>query len=140
MSNVAKMTLEEKLVQHLKKDTLMNAIGDEDMMTELVKRALHEALFQERSVGQGYDTRKEPSLAVQTAKQIASEACAEVAREMFAEVVERPAVKQAIHDALPHLVLNALKDAVAGDVRNAFSQASLDAEDRIRSAIAQSQM
>lgn len=138
MTNEAKMTLEEKLVQRIKSDTLMSAIGDEDMLTELVKRALREALFQERTVGTGYHSRKEPSLAVSEAQKIAAEAITRLAQEMFEEVVARPDVRKAINDAMPWMVLEAMKQASAYGVVKVMNESRDAAEIAIRNAVANS--
>lgn len=50
MSNASKMTLEERIVQQLKDDSLMKLVGDEDAITDLVHRALNEALYKPRRV------------------------------------------------------------------------------------------
>ncbi len=53
-SNSKEMTLEERLVQTIKNESLMKLVGDEDAITQLVTRAIQEALFQPRRVARDY--------------------------------------------------------------------------------------
>jgi adenylate kinase family enzyme len=140
MSNEKKMSLEEKLVQRIKSDTLMAAIGDEDMLTELVRRALHEALFQERTISTGYPTKKEQSLVIKEAKEIAKNAITEVAKEMFDEIISKPEVRETINKAMPNMIIGALKSAMAFGVSNVITSASHEAESNIRTAIQNNQI
>lgn len=49
--NSPKMTLEERIVQTLKDDSLMKLVGDEDAITELVKRAISRSALRGASAG-----------------------------------------------------------------------------------------
>lgn len=72
MTNEAKMTLEERIVQSLKNDSLMKLVADEDAVTELVKRAIQEALYQPRRVEQGYGRfEQKDSIVVAAARDMA---------------------------------------------------------------------
>lgn len=124
MTNEARMTLEEKLVQRIKDDTLMAAVGDEDMLTDLVKRALHEALFQKRKVSDGYNrSHEEPSLVVQEATTIARDAIEKVSEGMFQKAIENEDVKAAIEKAMPHMMMDAFRSAVDVRVHTAIAAA-----------------
>ncbi len=115
MSNEAKMTLEEKMVQTLKSDHLMNLVGDEDAITELVKRAISEALYQPqrmpRSYGGGYDQKD--SLVVELSRDVARKAAESVSKEITNQLIEdekfRATVKEAMLSCIPNIMMNAYK-------------------------------
>lgn len=122
MSNEAKMTLEERIVQTLKDDHLMKLVGDEDAITHLVHRAINEALYEPRYVpnpnGYGQQQKKD-SVSVAAARDVAEAAAKALAADLTAELLEDPdfreRVKRGIINAIPNTLLNTfecqIKDA-----------------------------
>ena len=101
--NAKNMTLEEKLVQHIKKTKLMTLIDDEDSVAILVKRAITEALFQTTQVQEpGWNGKwiESDSIVASLAKTLAKEACAVVIKEMLDEIMAREDVRDAIRNTL----------------------------------------
>ncbi len=133
--NERKMTLEEKLVQKIKGDSLMSLIGDEDAMLELTKRALHEALYQPRQVKSGYSTHAEDSPVVAASRKAAEEACKVIAEQIIKEIMSnepmRKGINKAIGAMLPAVILNCLERGLT----NHLEKASLDAQHSIREAL-----
>lgn len=112
MSNEAKMTLEEKMVQTLKSNHLMKLVGDEDAITELVKRAINEALYQPRRIPQSYGRYDEKdSLVVELSRDVAREAAVAVSKEITDQLIEdekfRATVKKAMMSCIPDIMMNA---------------------------------
>lgn len=143
MSNEAKMSLEEKIVQRLKDDTLMMAVGDEDMLTDLVKRAVHESLFQRKRIkeggynGKSYD---EDSLVVQVAKEVIRPVCENVAKDMVTKVLESQEVKEAINEAMPRMIFDAMTNRAHTAVSNIADACSWDAQNKVLEAIKNNQI
>lgn len=100
MSNEVKMTLEERIVQQIKSDTVMSLVGDEDAITELVKRAIQEALFQPRRVPNSYSRESVDSPVVATARDVAVKVATKTAESMVKTILEDKATKEAILDGL----------------------------------------
>ncbi|MDK3072733.1 hypothetical protein QO034_06395 [Sedimentitalea sp. JM2-8] len=114
MTNQAKMTLEERIVQTLKSDHLMKLVGDEDAITELVERAIKEGLFQPRRVPKsygGYDEADSP--VVDAARSVAEEAASRLAEKITISVMEddgfRAQVRTAMIAAIPHVMMTAFE-------------------------------
>lgn len=138
MTNEAKMSLEEKIVQRLKDDTLMMAVGDEDMLTDLVKRAINEALFQRQKVKeQGWNGRtyEKDSLVVEVAKEVVRPVCESIAKGMVEKVLLDADVKAAINDAMPRLIFDAMKLNAEAVVNRLVEQSSWEAQSRVLEAI-----
>lgn len=134
MSNNEKaMSIEDKLVQHMKSDTIGKLV-DEDALVELAKRAIHESLFKERIVDNGsYNGRKVvQSPVVQAANDVADKLCGDAAKEILAQLMNddgvREAVLEAISIALPQAILNGL----SGAYRNAMEIQSNHAVQTLR--------
>lgn len=114
MSNEGKMTLEERIVQTLKDDHLMKLVGDEDAITDLVRRAVTEALYKPRFVpnpnGYGQQERRD-SVSVAAARDVAEAAAKTLATEFTTELLGDPEfrdrVKRGILNAIPNTLLNA---------------------------------
>lgn len=100
MSNEVKMTLEERIVQQIKSDTVMSLVGDEDAITELVKRAIQEALFQPRRVPNSYSRESVDSPVVATARDVAVKVATKTAESMVKAILEDKATKEALIDGL----------------------------------------
>ena len=126
-SNSANMTLEDKLVQVIKEDKLAALIDDEDSVNDLVKRALNEALFNERTETvpnpNGWGQAKiitTPSLVVQAAREVTDEAVNEVAKAMLDEIMRNEEIVAILREVLPKLLLQ----AILGQVQNSVAQLS----------------
>lgn len=112
-SNSEQMTLEERVVQTLKDDTLMKLVGDEDAIAELVKRALYEALYQPKRIPKGYGGYEQrDSVVVAAARNAATEACAKAVPELVASMFEREEVKKALADAVAAAVPGLIHEGV----------------------------
>lgn len=136
MSNSQRMTLEERIVQTLKDDKLMALVGDEDAIRELVVRALREALFEERTVRDGaYNTRREPSAVQKAAREAAEKLATEAAQKMIAEIMADQAVRAAIMEVLPSVIVQGLIRKSEGVWDQFRDQAAMAAEMRIKNAI-----
>lgn len=100
-SNSVTMTLEQRIVQNLKDDTLMKLVGDEDAITELVNRAVREALFQKREVKEGYNTYTVSSPVMDAAKKVAEAYAAKAVEALAADDELANAVRDAFLSSLP---------------------------------------
>ncbi|HXJ61857.1 MAG TPA: hypothetical protein VNU68_34900 [Verrucomicrobiae bacterium] len=127
-TNSATMSLEERIVQRLKDDTLMSLIGDEDAMTELVRRAVKQALFDRRQIKEGYHTREIASPAVAAAESTAVAMCKTVMGELLAD----PKVKQTIRDAILDVLPQAMLTFLGNSMSSLLQMASENAVQRVR--------
>lgn len=137
-SNAKGMTLEARIVQTLKDDHLMKLVGDEDAITDLVKRAITEALFQPRRISGGYGRIEETdSVAVSAARNIAEKAASKLAGDLITSVMEDAAfqerVKVAMLQAIPSVMMKGFDDSI----RNAAQQAVLEQLDCLRAGISE---
>lgn len=127
--NSAAMGLEERIVQRLKDDTLMSLIGDEDAMTELVRRAVKQALYDKRRVPDGsYGSKEIASPAVSAAERTAVAMCETVMAELLAD----PKVKQTIRDALLDVLPQAMLTFMSHQMGSLLKMASDEAVMRVR--------
>ncbi len=122
MSNESKMTLEEHIVQTLKGDHLMKLVGDEDVITELVKRAINEALYQPQKVksgAYGYETKDSP--VVSAARKVVEDAAKSVFQELVAELVLKEPFRQQIKTAMiasiPHILMTTFRGVAEDQAR-----------------------
>ena len=121
VSNSQKMSLEERLVQHIKETQLGALADDEAALTELTKRALHEALFKGQRVNDGteYHPRwnEKDSLVVQTARELAKTYLEKVAQEIIDDMMKdektREAIRQAAMCILPSVIQNGLQNTLS---------------------------
>lgn len=110
MTNSAKMSLEERLVQHIKDVGLGALIDDEDAITELTRRAVDQALFQPIRVTDRYGRTEETkdSLVVEAARGIARAALDKLVAEEVERVKADPqamaAIRAAMAVALPDIL------------------------------------
>ena len=119
MSNEAKMTLEEKITQRIKDDTLMAVVGDEDAITDLVKRALDEALFQPIRIRKeygGYDEYDSPVVAA--ARDAAKEVCGNITEHLTKHLLDNEEVRKAIIDHVVASLPNIIGEIMAGTLRS----------------------
>lgn len=125
MSNSAAMTLEEKLVQHIKTIGLGALIDDEDAIAELTKRAIDQALLQPQRIRKEYGGYEErDSLVVAAARVIASKAIEGLTAELVKHLSLNRQVQQAVLDA----VVAALPAAIAGRASQIVSSGEASAQ------------
>ena len=128
--NSSKMTLEERIVQKLKDDTLMQLIGDEDAVTELVRRAIQEALYKDLPpVGSGYDRRPEPSPAVAAAQKTA----VKIADKIAVDLLNDPKVYEVLRSAMIDMLPKAIESRLYGITESILDRARIDAINNIMS-------
>lgn len=125
MSNEKAMSLEERIVQRLKSDTLFSLVGDEDAITELTRRAIREALFKDREVvgARGYGTDKHPAPAVAAAFEVAKKAAESILADEVARLKADPTFAKMVRDALADSILKALDYTGGALVSNIVGQA-----------------
>lgn len=135
-SNSPKMTLEERIVQTIKSDTLMALVGDEDAITELTKRAIHEALYQPQKVVGPYSTSTIDSPVVAAARDVAKQAAQQVVKEMVDALVAddafRASVRQAIAETFPGAIADFTYNAVTLVSQRTKTDAVMQVQELIR--------
>jgi hypothetical protein len=131
MSNAAKMTVEEKLVQHLKESALAALIPDEDTITELTKRAVYEALFKDRLVEGSYSRTTVMSPAVLAAGELAKKAADKVIAAEIEKLAGDDKFKALVLDALAKSLPVAIRDQSRGFLENVIGQASTESFNRV---------
>lgn len=109
--NSKNMTLEERLVQHIKGTALMTLVGDEDALTELTKRAVHEALFASRRVqsSNGYSTYDDKSPAVKMAEEVVAKAYERIVEAEVVAMMADPKVRETLQRAIVMMVPNIME-------------------------------
>lgn len=130
MSNTIGMSLEERIVQKLKDDTLMQLIGDEDAITDLVKRALHLALFAERK---DYRGNTEPSPVTQVAK----EAAQKLAARMVDQALEDETIRKKLFEAIVAALPTAIENYASYAISSIGKRSSMDAMTAVQEALRQ---
>lgn len=127
--NEAKMTLEERITQRIKDDTLMAVVGDEDAINELVTRALAEAIFQPRRVKKEYGVREEfDSPVVAAARTAAAKVAEKICEKLVDHLLTNDDVRKAVLD---HLVAS-LPAVIQNRWDTAFSIVAQATEDNLR--------
>jgi hypothetical protein len=123
------MTLEERLVQHIKDTGLGVLINDEDAITELTRRAVHEALIQPRRVPRqfgGYEEKTSPL--VDAARDIAQETVKRIMEAEIKRLMEDPEtmklVRSALAEAFPHAIQTAAQSFYQSVSQHAYIQAT----------------
>lgn len=141
MTNSAKMTLEERLVQKIKGDTLASLIGDEDAILELTKRAIQEALFQPQRTPKQYGGYTEmDSIAVAAARAAANRACDKIATETVTKLMSDQAVRAALDAAFAKMMPGAIYHWLNQGLEQRLKEAGMEIEANIRNAISQGTM
>jgi hypothetical protein len=105
--NQRKMSLEERIVQTLKDEHLFRLVGDEDAITELVTRAIKEALFQPQRVlnsGYGSSYRETDSVVVEAARAAAKTYAETIAKTILDAMLAEPENVQTIQKAITELL------------------------------------
>lgn len=120
MSNSSAMSLEDRIVQELKEQSLFKLVGDEDAIRDLVKRAITESLYKDRVVGNGYNQTKRETIVMETAREVAEKAAKELVGEMVeflkTEKAFQGAVMVAVQAALPQAIENFARGIVQNSV------------------------
>lgn len=123
MSNEAKMTLEEKLVQTIKSDSLMALVGDEDAITDLVKRAIHEALYQPTRIPKSYGGFDEAdSPVVEATRDITKRAVESCINDLVAELSQDDDFKTSIREAMVMILPSTLHTAITEGARQSANE------------------
>jgi hypothetical protein len=112
--NEKAMTLEDRIVQSLKDETLYKLVGDEDAITELVKRAINEALYQPQRIKVDnygrYETKD--SVVVEAARGIArkaaDEAVGQLVKQILADETIVTLIRRGILEILPAVITGSL--------------------------------
>jgi hypothetical protein len=139
-SNEKSMTLEEKLVQHIKDDKLIMLLGDEDAITQLTERAVREALFQQRRVATGRyngDYTMADSPVVEAARTIAAAAIQRITDQMVKELLENAKITLMVRDAFIAQLPIALQQATNQFVMDARAKSAVDAIQMLQEGIRQ---
>lgn len=97
-SNSENMTLEEKIVQHLKSDTLGKLV-DEDALAKLVSRAIEESMFKERRVP-GENTWSSPRVFSSPVVEAAQEVGRTAAKKLIDDIAGKMLENQEFRDAI----------------------------------------
>lgn len=129
-SNSQNMTLEQKIVEQIKRYGLHELLDDEDAIAELAKRAVKEALIQpRRALGDGYGRYTEQDApVVAAARDLAKQLADDVAAKLAADAEFQKLLRDAMADALP----NAISNSLAGVVTMLQHQTALLALDKVR--------
>lgn len=118
-SNSEKMTLEEKLVQQIKTTTLAGLIDDEDAIASLVKKAIHEALFQSRIIytGKYGESKKIDSPVVEAARDVVKQATSKIIEELIVDLLQKDEFKTIVRDMFADMLPLVMKEYITGYVR-----------------------
>lgn len=133
-SNSAAMTLEARVVQRLKDDTLMALVGDEDAMTDLVKRAITEALYapRKRPGTQPWNDATDPAPVVEAAKGTAEKLCRTIMEELLADPVMKTKLRDLMLDMLPAAIFDVFRGNLSNMMEMAKANAVLAVQDMKR--------
>lgn len=129
--NSRKMTLEERIVQTLKDDSLLKLVGDEDAITELVTRAIREALFQPtrvpRQYGGGFEEKDSlvVSVARDVAKKYAEKLSGSIVDELLGDPKNKALLRSAIVDMLP-AALNGYLSQMVYNLTQSTAQSAIE--------------
>ena len=108
-SNSQQMTIEEKVIQKIKSDSLMQIIEDEDSLTELAVRAVKEAFFNERTVPDGsWSTKRVTSPVVNAASKLANSMAERAVKALLEDPEMKARVQELIIQLLPAAILGML--------------------------------
>ncbi len=119
-ANSPKMNLEEKLVQLIKDNHLSSLIDDEDAMTDLVRRSIHEVLFKSTTIKDGYNTKTQDSLVIEAARVHAKTLVGKITTELFDNEESRKLIRNLVIDMLPQ----AIQDYLDENIRSLIQRTS----------------
>lgn len=136
MSNERKMTLEERIVQNIKSDTLMTLVGDEDAILELTRRAVSEALYQPKRVPKSYGGWEEKdSPVIDAARDVAKKAIEKIADAEIERLASDPVVIQQVRECLAAAFPGAMESRMYAFVDGAITRAKMDTINAVQDAI-----
>lgn len=134
MSNADKMSLEEKLVQHIKTTSLMLLVDDEDAITELTRRALSEAIIQPRRVSTnsygGYSEKDSP--VIEAAREVATAALKKLMQDEVDKILADPTSVETLRKAMQLLLPKILEEKIANVYQGIVFNASQEALQTLR--------
>lgn len=132
-TNSSKMSLEERLVQHIKTTGLNVLVDDEDAITELTRRAIQQALFAPRGTTTSWNGGREvQTLVVEAAKEIAQAALKKVMQEEVDALLAKPETRKTLRDAMLLSMLTETRNYGRMIYDNLLSDAAQQATDMIR--------
>jgi hypothetical protein len=135
-NNSQKMTLEEKLVQHIKEVGLGALITDEDAITELTRKAVEQALFQPRRIPNGsYHYTDKDAPVVEAARKIADGALAKIFEKRIKALFDDPQSKQALDKAIANAFPKILMKSIQDGLHNYVSGFSFQLEEQVLNAL-----
>jgi hypothetical protein len=134
--NSKQMSVEERITQKIKSESMLAIVGDEDAILQLATRAINEALFKDRTVSNGnYHTRTLPSPIMEAAINAAKEICAQVVKEELDKMMKNKKVRAALHGAiiktLPAALAHVMKDEIKTSVENMMEMGVMDLARRV---------
>lgn len=121
-NNSTSMSLEDRIVQEIKDQSLFKLVGDEDAIRNLVERAVKQAIFEPRTTGAGYERRTTDSIAIATAKEVAKKAAADLLASMCAELAKDESFQKAVAAAISAQLPAAISGFTASLVISANEQ------------------
>lgn len=131
--NSKTMTLEERLVQHIKGTGLSALIEDEDAITELTRRAVQQALFQERTVPDGnWHTKRIDSPVVAASRELAAAAISKIVDEEIERIKSDPALIGAVREAIGLLLPEIVKNKISMLYDDIATKSSMQALQMLR--------
>jgi len=123
------MTIEEKVVQRIKDDSLALLIGDEDAIRTLAERAIEEAFFQPERVGdlsRPWEIKEKDSPCIHAAR----EAAKGIAEQVTQEIMNNPKLKARI----AKMVIELLPATIIESIQYGFkNNIQMEAENSIAS-------
>jgi len=125
-SNSVNMSLEEKLVQHIKKHGLGLLVNDEDALTKLTRKAIDQALYQKRRDKEGWNSHEIDSPVVEAAREIAKASLTKLMQQQIELMLADPKVLEtlriAITTAIPLVMMEASQNLYRGVSENSSMQ------------------
>jgi exonuclease I len=116
MSNEAKMTVEERIIQEIKKHTVATLIADEDSLIELARDALHDLLHKPRKEPAS-DRYSQPVVRVSAIQEAAYAVSKEVATELAKQEAERLLANEDFKLAVSKAILAHVPAAIMQNVQ-----------------------
>ncbi len=136
MTNSAKMTVEEKLVQHLKNVGLGQLIEDEDALTELTREALKQALWQPirmpKQYGGGWDEKD--SLIITEARALGKIILSKMIEDEMKALLDKPEVREKMIQAILMQVPDILRNAAYSSFNQIAQQSFASGVDALQNA------
>ena len=136
MSNSEKMTLEERVVQKIKSDTLMALVGDEDAILELAKRAVREALYQPQRKARSYGGWDESdSVVVEAARDVAKQVSEKVTTTLVEELLSDKEFKKKLTETIAQVFPSIISSTLERQLGVFITMSSREMYDELRAEI-----